>query len=231
MNRILLIAAGLLAAPAEAASSMEAKVFARADLQGWRLEASVRPQMGRFEGQTEEVPVVDQVMCRAQRNGMTVHLDRLGLLVVQLGGEDGVDEDGDKRTFTFALVRRLRLGGVEYESRVRHTNYPRWRFEDVTYPLKQEDEVILPLLQGHLEVRSGAGSPWIPINALIDEMMRAETLRIGHARMVDDKIEPLAWFTLPLTGLSRALVWCQNRIYSDEPYRFYRPDEAKPASD
>ena len=197
--------------------------FARTTIGRWQVEATTEVEGRHYEGLAEPLPVVQEVRCRVQRNGIQVHLDRRGEVVIRLGGELAPDRNGEKRSFSWSQVRRLRLRGIEYESRIRQTLYFPWRFNDVPYPHVANEDVILPILQGVLEVRGGSGSPWIPVDVLIQDLMRAESIQIGHAEMVDGRVMPLSWLSVPLGGLRHALTWCQRQIESSEAYRFHRP--------
>jgi hypothetical protein len=219
---VMAIATCLLTAPSIAQGDPESDelIFARSSDKGCSLEATTRFDLRRYESPPAQLPVVDEVQCRIARNGMQVHLDRRGRINIRLGGELSAGPEGEERSFIWAQVRRIRLDGIPYESRVRQTLYFPWRFNDVTYPTIPDEDIILPVLQGHLEVRRGPEFPWLPLEGLTESLLNGRTLEIGYADLVDEKLGPISWFRVPLQGLRRSVSWCQNQIESPEAYRF-----------
>lgn len=182
----------------------------------WRAEAVTEVDQRQVEGADRPLPVVREVRCRASTRNMWVGTDRRGRFAVYFHG----DGDTDDTNFGLTDVRALRLGGVAWQAMAVQTLTFRWRFEDVTYP--DREDVILPLFQGYLAVRRGPRHPWIEVATLLDELMAAPSVRIGFGRMIDEHIEPLTWRTVSLRGLREALLWCERQLHSDRAYRLHQ---------
>jgi hypothetical protein len=221
MNAQVIMVAVLAVTQAEAANSF---TFAREQFYGWRAEVTTGIKQQAFGDGREVRPIVDEVSCDVARNGLSIRVDRHGRHDISFGADVDTDGDGEEdESFAIGQVHSLRIGRRTYQAQAVQTLYFPWRFRDVSYPGDPGHDVILPLFSGHLAVRTRPDQPWLHVLTILDELIAAQSVRIGYGEVVDGRVPRISFFDVSLRGLGPALAWCERQIVSDRAYRL-QPD-------
>jgi hypothetical protein len=206
-----LAAAQPAAAPALPANVPQRVIFARAMLDGWRLEAIT--DVATVAG----LPMIDSSFCEMKRSGLALTTWADGGLAIDFGDHSVDPELG----FEKRQIRRIAIDEAVWDFRQREGEGNRYRFVDVTYRP-------LPPCYGCIEARSytrglrrRAGDPWLPPDVVSNVLARGRMLRIGFQQEDDDErlVPPMLWAEVPLTGLDRAIAWCRTALASDAARR------------
>jgi hypothetical protein len=209
-----------LLALTQAESLPNSFTFAQEEFSGWRTEATTEIRRQRFNEGRDVPPVVADVRCRAERNGISVTVDRRGTHGIEFGGRLDIDGDGEEDdAFQDDQVHSLRIGRRSYQAKIVYTAFFPWRFRDVIYPGDSGVDTIIPLVPSRLAVRSSATAPWLDVLTLLDDLLEARSVRIGYGEIVDGQVPSMSYFDVPLRGLGPALAWCDRQIHSDRAYR------------
>jgi hypothetical protein len=186
-------------------------VFARESRDGWSLQA-----INVFE-ERGGVPIINRMLCRAEREGVQMETWRQGGVSIMFGGP--IRRDNRERILRGSRLRALVVDGIAYEVEPRADGSRTDRYTDVAYP---DSQIVYPPdeMFFNLAVKRQDSALWLDISSLTDELIGAERVRVGF--QVEDGA-PLFWLDVPMTGLNGALVWCQAAMASPAALRFHQP--------
>lgn len=214
---LALALASAQAAPAAAAVPNEI-LFADYALGGWRLKATTH-----VEAQTGDdgrrYPVVGNISCEISRDGLLLYTDRSGrsrVTILRIW-------DGGERAFSALNIDGLGIGRVDYRARGVDTGHGPYRFLDADYP-DGFAEVLTTNFSGHLAVRRGDDGPWLNVDYLLADILRAPTIRVTYWYWSRDghNVRRHARYTIPLDGAAAAFERCQSEIASQAAFRLTR---------
>jgi hypothetical protein len=189
--------------------------LAEAQIGDWELWARMEID------QSGAQPVIQDIVCEMERSWLELTTGIVGGLRVTLENNDA---------FRRRDVRAIGLGEIIWEYRWRSSEAAAWRFADVAYPAQPVIDTPCDSIHGTCMVvengtpliRRSAGEPWLPLDTLGNELLRARTLRVGVTDHPADDRAALRWIELPLDTLPEALAWCQAAMRADGVRRLNR---------
>lgn len=166
-------------------------------------------------------PVIQDIVCEMDRRGLRLATGIVGGLRVTLKTNDA---------FNKRDVRAIGLGDIVWEYRWRSSEPAEWQFADVAYPARPVIDTPCDSIHGTCMVvengtpliRRSAGEPWLLLDTLANELLRARTLRVGVADRPADDQAALRWVELSLDGLPEGLAWCQAAMRAEGGHRLNR---------
>lgn len=166
-------------------------------------------------------PVIQDIVCEMERSWLELTTGIVAGLRVTLENNDA---------FQRRNVRAIELGGIIWEYRWKSYEPAEWRFADVVYPSQPVIDTPCDSIHGTCMVvengtpliRRSAGEPWLSLDTLGNELLRARTLRVGVADQSADDQAALRWVELSLDGLPEGLAWCQAAMRAEGGHRLNR---------
>lgn len=216
---VLSLAVALAAAQPEAAPPRQphSLPIAEAVVDGWEVKARTDIDWSNPQ------PKIKDIACAMRREGLHLAAGRHGGLGVTIG-IDAADFDMDD-------ISRIALGSRQWEYRWLDLANEDRRFTDVSYPPepawddcggREGHQIILHGCMvariGTAQVRAAPDEPWLHVDTLGNELLGADSLRIGHR---GEEEETLRWTEIPLGGVAAALAWCRSTIDSPAAYRLH----------
>jgi hypothetical protein len=191
------------------------RTLAEAQIGDWELWARMDID------QSGAPPVIQDIVCEMKRRGLGLATGIVGGLRMTLKTNDAFD----KRD-----VRAIGLGDIVWEYRWKSYEAAEWQFADVAYPVQPVIDTpcdsihgtCMVVENGAALVRRSAGEPWLPLDTLGNELLRARTLRVGVTDHPADDRAALRWIELPLDTLPEALAWCQAAMRAEGGHRLNR---------
>jgi hypothetical protein len=182
-------------------------------VEGWEVRAWTDVD------RSETPPVIRDIVCQIEKDG-------LELSISHYGGSRFVLTDWDEHDAHDA--RRIAFDDAVWEYHWRPWDPASVQFADVPYPPPPPppDETCglgghNLILYGctHVEagarlVRRTAEEPWMWLDSLTNELMRAHRMRIGY-RPADGEEGEMTWKEVPLAGLDQAIAWCRANMATD----------------
>ena len=122
-----------------------------------------------------------------------------------------------------AACARSGLGDMVWEYRWKSYEPAEWQFADVTYPAQPVIDTPCDSIHGTCMivengaplVRRSAREPWLPLDTVGNELLRARTLRLRATAHRADDPAALRWIERSLDDLPEALAWCQAAMRAD----------------
>ncbi len=166
-------------------------------------------------------PVIQDIVCDMEHRGLKLTTGIVGGLRIYFENYDA---------FQRRDVRAIGLGDSVWEYRWKSYEPSEWQFSDVVYPARPVIDAPCDGIHGNCMVvengtpliRRSAGEPWLSVDTLANEVLRATTLRVGVQDHFADDPAAIRWVELSLDGLSAALAWCQTAMRADGGRRLNR---------
>ena len=187
--------------------------IAESNVEGWAVWAWT--DVDRSEAPT----VIRDIACKIEKDGLELAISHYGgsrLVLTDLDGHDAHD------------AHQIAFDDATWEYLWRPWDPASVQFADVSYPppppppdpncgLRGHNLILYGCTQveaGARLVRRTAEEPWMGLDSLTNELMRAHTMRIGY-RPSDGEGREIVWKEVPLAGLDRAISWCRTAMATD----------------
>lgn len=214
----LLAAATLAAAQPAAAPALPEDlprkvIFARAMLDGWRVEALTDVDtVGGF-------PVIASAFCELKRSGLMLTTWGETGLGVRFG-DNSVEPELD---FEARHIRRIGIDDAVWHYRDIDSRSGEDQFVNVAYRPFPPCHGCLTARSASIGMRRRAGDPWMSPGLLANALLGARVLRIGFRQEGEHgrPAPPMLWAEVPLVGLDRAIAWCREALASEGARRFH----------